>query len=169
MPTNLGEVQLDQPRLISDDPAPMPLIGKLWRARRAMTRGAACHARSAPPWHVADEWDAPKLADAPPGESTDDSKIGLVAADSAPIVGIPDQVRDYMGPRAELLEVAETATSVRDVQFFADWGAKLNILRNADLSSHLVPSGIRLWRLFRGAAQRSQFPPTGGGVRAGAS
>ena len=107
-----------------------------------------------------------KLAAALPEESANNSKIRKVAAESASIVDIPDQGRGDTGPRTKLLEVAENAAAVHDVQFFADWGAKLNILKNADLCSRVAPSGIQRWRLFRGATQRSQFPPTEEWVRA---
>ena len=42
-------------------------------------------------------------------------------------------MRDDVGPRAKIAEVAEDTASVEDIQFFADWGAKLNTRRNADL------------------------------------
>ena len=37
-------------------------------------------------------------------------------------------------PISRLLKVAENEASAQDVQAFANWGAKLGILGNADLS-----------------------------------
>ena len=84
-------------------PRPHSLIGKTRGARRP---------RSVPPWHIANTRYGSKLAGASPSPWSTDSAIGGEAAARAPTAGLPDQDRDNMGPRAQLLNVTENAVSV---------------------------------------------------------
>ena len=81
-PADLGEVQLGRPQLISEILNPTPMIGKLWRAARAVADRAARHTRSAPQWPVADTSGAFNLADALSGDPVNHSEIGREAAAS---------------------------------------------------------------------------------------
>ena len=158
-PTDSGYDQLGHLRLISEDTRPMPLIGKLWRAARAIADGAANHTRSNPQRRVANAWDTLKLAGALTGDSANDSRIGREAATSATNVGLNEKWRDGMGPRAKILKLSEDAAPVREIQHVANWGSRVYSLRNADLSLQSASSGIRRWGHFCGATQRSRSPP----------
>ena len=138
-PSDIWGGELERLRLISENPAPMPLIGELRRAGRSITDRATLHTRSALPCHTAKTWGDLKLADALSRVSTNESKIGKTA-ESAPIVGIPEQESENAGHRSK-----------RGIQAFADWGAKLNFLRNGDLSSRLAAAGVRCWGVLRDA------------------
>ena len=104
------EAQMDQFRRNSDNPARITLIGTLRRARGAITDREAYHPGRLQRF-IDNTQDAFILANALSGESADSSKIGKEALESASIVGIPDQDRDNMGPRAKHLKVAEIAAS----------------------------------------------------------
>ena len=168
-PSDLDEVLIDQLRIISEDPSDMQLIGKLWRARMAIVKGPMFQARPIPAWHIATPWDAFKLADAIAADSASSSTIGFEAAEAAARIGVSVEDTETLGPRAKLLKISENALSIDDISTFADWGAKLNILRSADASLRSVASGIRCWALFCDTTSRPHFPPSEEGVLAWSS
>ena len=109
--SDLGEIRPGQLGTILGDPVHTPLGGKMRSARRTITERAACHARSAAPWHIANTWNVTELTDA---SSKTLPRIGKEAAGSAPLFGLSDQDRDRAGLRAKLLKVAEDSATVQD-------------------------------------------------------
>ena len=105
------------------------------------------------------------MADAPSGSSASDSGIGREGATAVTNVGLTAQERDNMGPGAKPSKIPGNAERAQEMQHFAAWGSKMNIIRNSDLSLRSAASNIRYSGSFCETTQSSR-PPAEDGVLA---
>ena len=86
-------------------------------------------------------------------------KLKKQAAEAASLRKVTAQDTESLWPRPKLLTVAGNAASAEGISTFANWGAALNVLRNADASFRPAAPGIRCWGRCCSAMLRNQFPP----------
>ena len=94
------------------------------------------------------------------GKAAEDSEFGSHHRRKAQSLRLGDAAAHPGGPARRTKQPMDNARAPAEIREFIDFGRRLNIHRQTDLSSACVKSGIKCWGLFRDLNMLPHFPPT---------
>ena len=159
-PRDLAAVPANHVRLITDVHGLGPILALLRRASEQMQAGGPGAHWAHPTPRAGEYWAAFLSPVAIAADSAHESEPRQAQCRAVAAVGAAQDEAPCIGPRAKSPEVSANAGDSEQIRRFTDLGAKLNVLRNSDVS--LGPSAAAPRR--RGTScdltRRPHFPPS---------